>query len=122
MSWSIAEGNREEGYGLFLGLAKDPAIRHRLKDAILFSGIIDLQDTIINRGGYQNIGHKALRARALIDIADFLGWDNAHEVIYTVVPDLGCCPSSARTLERDRQYLPDGVRTHDSIPSAPATR
>lgn len=92
LSWSIAEGNREEGYGLFLGLAKDPAIRHRLKDAILFSGIIDLQDTIINRGGYQNIGHKALRARALVDIADYLGWDNAHEVIYTVVPDLGCAP------------------------------
>ena len=79
-------------HGLFLGLAKDPAHRHRLKDAILFSGIIDLQDTIINRGGYQNIGHKALRARALVDIADYLGWENAHELIYTVVPDLGCSP------------------------------
>ena len=52
----------------------------------------DLQDTLINRGGYQNIGHKALRARALVDIADYFGWDNAHEVIYTVVPDLGCSP------------------------------
>ena len=50
-----------------------PEHRERLKDAILFSGIIDLQDTIINRGGYQNIGHKALRARALVDIADYLG-------------------------------------------------
>lgn len=92
LNWAIAEGKREESYGLFLGLAKDPAHRHRLKDAILFSGIIDLQDTIINRGGYQNIGHKALRARALVDIADYLGWENAHELIYTVVPDLGCSP------------------------------
>jgi hypothetical protein len=92
MNWAIAEGNKAEAYGLFLGLAKDKANRQRLKDAILFSGIIDLQDTIINRGGYQNIGHKALRARALVDIADYLGWENAHELIYTVVPDLGCSP------------------------------
>jgi len=92
MNWAIAEGDKAEAYGLFLGLAKDPANRGRLKDAILFAGITDLQDTIINRGGYQNIGHKALRARALVDIADFLGWDNSHELIYTVVPDLGCSP------------------------------
>jgi hypothetical protein len=92
MTWAIAEGNKSESYGLFLGLAKEPAHRKQLKEAILFAGIIDLQDTIINRGGYQNIGHKALRARALVDIADYLGWDEAHELIYTVVPDLGCSP------------------------------
>ncbi len=92
MNWAIAEGDKAEAYGLFLGLAKDPANRQQLKNAILFAGITDLQDTIINRGGYQNIGHKALRARALVDMADYLGWDNAHELIYTVVPDLGCSP------------------------------
>ncbi len=92
MNWAIAEGDKEEAYGLFLGLAREPEHRERLKDAILFSGIIDLQDTIINRGGYQNIGHKALRARALVDIADYLGWDDSHELMYTVVPDLACSP------------------------------
>jgi len=92
MNWAIAEGDKADAYGLFLGLAKDPAARQQLKNAILFAGIIDLQDTIINRGGYQNIGHKALRARALVDTADYLGWDNAHDLIYTVVPDLGCSP------------------------------
>jgi hypothetical protein len=92
MNWAIAEGDKAEAYGLFLGLANEPEHRGRLKDAILFAGIIDLQDTIINRGGYQNIGHKALRARALVHIADYLGWENAHELIYTVVPDLGCSP------------------------------
>lgn len=89
---AIAEGDRAEAYGLFLGLAESPDNRERLKEAILFAGIIDLQDTLINRGGYQNIGHKALRARALVDIADYFGWENAHEIIYTVVPDLGCSP------------------------------
>jgi hypothetical protein len=92
LNWAISEGDRRESYGLFQGLADDPAQRDRLKEQILFAGIIDLQDTLINRGGYQNIGHKALRARALIDIADYLGWDNAHEIVYTVVPDLGCSP------------------------------
>ncbi len=91
-NWAIAEGNRDESYALFLGLADDPATREQLKERLLFAGISDLQDTLINRGGYQNIGHKALRARALIDIADYFGWDNAHEVMYTVVPDLGCSP------------------------------
>ena len=84
---------RRESYGLFLGLAQDPANRAAAEGARSCSpGIIDLQDTLINRGGYQNIGHKALRARALVDIADYFGWDNAHEMIYTVVPDLGCSP------------------------------
>ena len=92
MTWAIAEGEKAEAYGLFLGLAKEPEYRQQLKDAVLFSGIIDLQDTIINRGGYQNIGHKALRARALVDIADYLGWGSAHELFYTVVPDLACSP------------------------------
>jgi hypothetical protein len=89
---AIAEGDRAESYGLFIGLAENPENRERLKEAILFAGIIDLQDSLINRGGYQNIGHKALRARALVDIADYFGWDNAHDIIYTVVPDLGCSP------------------------------
>ena len=91
-NWAISEGNRAEAYALFLGLAADPANRHQLEERLLFAGISDLQDTLINRSGYQNIGHKALRARALIDIANFFGWDHAREVIYTVVPDLGCSP------------------------------
>jgi hypothetical protein len=90
--WAIAEGHKELAYGLFLGLARDPANHHRVKESLLFAGIVDLQDTIINRGGYQNIGHKALRARSLVDIADFFGWEQAHDVFYTVVPDLGCSP------------------------------
>ncbi|MFN8526389.1 MAG: hypothetical protein U0821_25090 [Chloroflexota bacterium] len=91
-NWAISEGNKEEAYGLFLGLAQDPAHKKRLEEAVLFAGITDLQDTVINRGGYQNIGHKALRARAMVDIAEYLGWENAHDIIYTVVPDLGCSP------------------------------
>ena len=89
---AISEGDRATSYGVFLGLAQDPANHERLKEQALFAGIIDLQDTLINRGGYQNIGHKALRARAMVDLADYVGWDQARELIYTVIPDLGCSP------------------------------
>jgi hypothetical protein len=93
LNWAISSGDRAESYGLFLGLADDPANRERLKERVLFAGIIDLQDTLINQAkGYANIGHKALRARAMVDIADYLGWERSHELIYSVVPDLGCSP------------------------------
>jgi hypothetical protein len=91
-SAAITEGDRGYAYGVFLGLANEPANRGRLRERLLLTGIMDVQDTLINRTGYQNIGHKAIRARALIDLADYLGWGDAREVIYTVVPDLGCSP------------------------------
>lgn len=92
MQHTIWQGERVESYRLFIGLAQDPEARPKLKEAILLAGITDLQETIIQRGAFQNIGHKALRARAMVDLADALGWENAHGVFYTVVPDLGCFP------------------------------
>jgi hypothetical protein len=91
-SAAITEGDRESAYGFFLGLSGNDENRDQLKERLLLTGIMDLQDTLINRTGYQNIGHKAIRARALIDLADYLGWDDARAVMYTVVPDLGCSP------------------------------
>jgi len=90
--WAVSEGDKEESYGVFLGLAGEQEHRELVKERLLLAGIMDVQDTLINRTGYQNIGHKALRARALVDLADYLGWENARQVIYTVVPDLGCSP------------------------------
>ena len=89
---AMMEGRREESYGLFLGLASEPEQRTALKDAVLFAGIIDIQETLLDHGGYQNIGHKALRARAMVDLADEYGWDQSHSLFYTVVPDLGTSP------------------------------
>ena len=92
MAAAIRQGDRADGYGLFLGLADDPEQRTALKEAMLFAGIIDLQESIIDRREYQNIGHKARRARAMVDLADDLGWENAHGLFYTVVPDMGTTP------------------------------
>ncbi len=72
-------GDVRRSYGLFLGLAADEAARPRLRDQMLFLGLIDLQDTVMGRKA-RNTGHKALRARAVVDLADYIGWERAHGV------------------------------------------
>src|SRR6185369_16094585 len=66
-------GDVRQSYGLFLGLAAEESARPRLRDQLLFLCLIDLQDTIIGRKA-RNTGHKALRARAIVDLADAIGW------------------------------------------------
>lgn len=84
-------GDVRRSYGLFLGLAADPEARPRLRDHLIFLGLIDLQDTVAGRKA-RNTGHKALRARAVIDLADFIGWERAGGVHYIGVPDMAVGP------------------------------
>src|SRR4030095_14365306 len=51
-------GDVQRSYGLFLGVAADERARPRLRDQLLFLGLIDLQDTVIGRKA-RNTGHKA---------------------------------------------------------------
>jgi hypothetical protein len=84
-------GDSRRAYGLFLGLAEDAATRPALRDQLEFLGLIDLQDTVIGRKA-RNTGHKALRARAVTDLADYIGWENSHGVYYMGVPDMAVGP------------------------------
>jgi hypothetical protein len=84
-------GDVKRSYGLFLGLAADEGARRKLRDQLLFLGLIDLQDTVMGRKA-RNTGHKALRARAVVDLADHIGWERAHGVYYTGVPDMAIGP------------------------------
>ncbi|MGH7389632.1 MAG: hypothetical protein ACREM3_09270 [Candidatus Rokuibacteriota bacterium] len=84
-------GDVRRSYGLFLGLAADPAVRPRLRDHLIFLGLIDLQDTIAGRKA-RNTGHKALRARAVTDLAEFIGWEQSGGVHYIGVPDMAVGP------------------------------
>jgi hypothetical protein len=88
---ATVSGDVRRSYGLFLGLAADPEIRPRLRDHLLFLGLIDVQDTVIGRKA-RNTGHKALRARAVTDLADFIGWERAQGVYYIGVPDMAVGP------------------------------
>lgn len=84
-------GDARRAHGLFLGIAQEPSSRAALRDHLLFLGLIDLQDTIIGRKA-RNTGHKALRARAVADLTEFIGWDQAQGVHYMGVPDMAVGP------------------------------
>lgn len=88
---ATVSGDVRRSYGLFLGLAADEHIRPLLRDQLLFLGLIDLQDTVAGRKA-RNTGHKALRARAIAELADFIGWEQAHGVYYIGVPDMAIGP------------------------------
>jgi len=69
---ATVSGDSRRSYGLFLGLAEDEEIRPILADQLQYLGLIDLQDTVIGRKA-RNTGHKAIRARSITDLADFIG-------------------------------------------------
>jgi len=88
---ATVSGGARRSYGLFLGLAEDEEARPLLKDQLQFLGLIDLQDTVIGRKA-RNTGHKAIRARSITDLADFIGWERSHGVYYMGVPDMAIGP------------------------------
>ena len=84
-------GDADTSYAQFLGLAADETARAAVRDQLLFLGCIDVQDTIAGRKA-RNTGHKAIRARATVDLADTVGWERAHGVFYAGVPDMAVGP------------------------------
>lgn len=84
-------GDAKRAYGLFLGLAEEESARPALRDQIRFLGAIDMQETVIGRKA-RNTGHKSIRARAITDLIDFIGWEKAHGVFYMGVPDMAVGP------------------------------
>ncbi len=84
-------GDSRRSYGLFLGLAEDAANRPALADQLEFLGLMDLQETVIGRKA-RNTGHKAIRARAVTDLANYIGWEKSHGVYYMGVPDMAVGP------------------------------
>jgi hypothetical protein len=88
---AIVEGDKVTAYRLFLGLAARPELRERLRSEILFAAIIDQQEFNSFRR-VRHIGHKAIRTRSILDLADWVGWEAAHPFFYVGVPDLGNAP------------------------------
>ncbi len=107
-------GDVRQSYGLFLGLAADPEMRPLVRDQLQFLGLIDLQDTIAGRKA-RNTGHKALRARAVVELADLIGWDRAHGAFYIGVPDMAVGPLYYALYDAAcvaaSSELPDGGKT-----------
>ncbi len=88
---ALTQGDKVTSYRIFLGLAAEPEQRHRLQDALLFASIIDQQEFNSFRR-VRHIGHKPIRARAMFDLADWVGWDRARPFFYLGVPDVCNAP------------------------------
>jgi len=84
-------GDSRRAHGLFLDLAENEETRPLLRDRLEFLGLIDVQDTVMGRKA-RNTGHKAIRARAVTDLAEYIGWERSHGVFYMGVPDMAVGP------------------------------
>src|SRR4051794_37335404 len=81
----------EEAYQTFLQLMENPEERPQVLAQLMFAGLIDVQDKSVFRLSYTT-GHRSYRARATIELAETVGWENAHDVLYAGVLDLGVGP------------------------------
>ena len=94
----VHRGHVLEAYRVFLGIMDEPAHRKEALAQLVFAGLIDLQDRVYLNRSYTT-GHKSFRARATVELGNFVGWDNAHHVIYAGALDIGVGPRWYSTYE-----------------------
>ena len=94
----VHRGHVLEAYRVFLGIMEQPAHRKQALAQLVFAGLIDLQDRVYLNRSYTT-GHKAFRARATVELGNFVGWDNAHHVLYAGALDIGVGPRWYSTYE-----------------------
>ncbi|HZT86699.1 MAG TPA: hypothetical protein VFA12_01940 [Stellaceae bacterium] len=94
----VHRGNVLEAYRVFLGLMENPAERKEVLAQLCHAGLMDVQDRALYNRSYTT-GHKAFRARATVELGNFLGWDNAHDVVYAGAVDIAVGPRWYSTYE-----------------------
>ena len=94
----VHRGHVLEAYRIFLGIMEEPAHRKEALSQLVFAGLIDLQDRVYLNRSYTT-GHKSFRARATVELGNFVGWDNAHHVLYAGALDIGVGPRWYSTYE-----------------------
>jgi hypothetical protein len=87
----VHRGNVVEAYRVFLGLMENPSERKAVLAQMVHAGLIDVQDRALYNRSYTT-GHKAFRARATVELGNFLGWDDAHNVVYAGALDIAVGP------------------------------
>src|SRR5204863_5579631 len=94
----VHRGNVLEAYRVFLGLLANPQERPAVLAQLCHAGLMDVQDRALYNRSYTT-GHKAFRARATVELGNFLGWDNAHDVVYAGALDVAVGPRWYSTYE-----------------------
>jgi hypothetical protein len=87
----VERGEVIEAYRLFLGLIEETEHRREVLAQLVFAGLIDVQDRMLYNRSYTT-GHKAYRARSVVELGNAIGWDNAHDVIYAGALDIAVGP------------------------------
>jgi hypothetical protein len=87
----VERGQVIDAYRVFLGLMEEPDHRREVLAQLVFAGLIDVQDRMLYNRSYTT-GHKAYRARSVVEIGDAIGWDNAHDTIYAGALDIAVGP------------------------------
>ena len=87
----VERGQVIDAYRTFLGLMEDTEHRKEVLAQLVFAGMIDVQDRMLYNRSYTT-GHKAYRARSVVEIGNAVGWDNAHDVIYAGALDIAVGP------------------------------
>jgi hypothetical protein len=87
----VERGQVIDAYRIFLGLMEETEHRKEVLAQLVFAGMIDVQDRMLYNRSYTT-GHKAYRARSVVEIGNAIGWDNAHDVIYAGALDIAVGP------------------------------
>jgi hypothetical protein len=87
----VQRGQVIEAYRVFLGLMTDKANRREVLAELVFAGLIDVQDRVFLNRSYTT-GHKSFRARATVEVATAVGWEDARNVIYAGALDIAVGP------------------------------
>src|SRR6266851_5725190 len=98
----VQRGEVINAYRVFLGLwqevRRDETRRTQLMAHLVFAGLIDVQDRVLHNRSYTT-GHKSYRARATVELARTVGWEQAGPVLYAGVPDMAVGPRWYSTYE-----------------------
>jgi hypothetical protein len=87
----VHRGEVLEAYRVFLGLMQNPEEQRDVLAQAVFAGLMDVQDRALYNRSFTT-GHKAFRARAMVELGNALGWENAHDVIYAGALDIAVGP------------------------------
>src|SRR5437899_5929299 len=87
----VERGQVIDAYRTFLGLMEESEHRKEVLAQLVFAGMIHMQDRMLYNRSYTT-GHKAYRARSVVEIGNAVGWDNARDVIYAGALDVAVGP------------------------------
>src|SRR6185437_148883 len=87
----VERGQVIDAYRTFLGLMEEREHRQEVLAQLVFAGMIDVQDRMLYNRSYTT-GHKAYRARSVVEIGNAIGWENAHDTIYAGALDVAVGP------------------------------